>query len=177
MGFHFARAGGSICVKIFWEMPGAIQNLGAFPFLNPAFRMPTLFYGAIVVLVAAGFQILMALRRGQISRGRGLLYAGITLVGALGLVHGGASYFTWMYKDKVAPQVVAALQSSPLSSANFGAAQTPPTIKVIDYSPYGGHALATFSNGNRYSVRFKPADGDSPAGGAVTPAEYTWLGL
>ena len=139
--------------------------------------MPTLFYGAIVVTLAAGFQILMALYRGQIGRGRGLLYAGITLVGVFALIHGGARYFTWMYKDKVTPQVLAALQASPLSAGNFNAAQTQPMIKVIDYSPYGGHALATFSNGDRYSVRFKPADGDSPAGGAVTLAEYTWLGL
>lgn len=139
--------------------------------------MPTLLYGAIFVIVAAGFQILMALRRGQISPGRGLLYAGISLVGALALIHGGTKYFTWMYKDQVTPQVLAALQASPLSAANVGGEQTAPTIKVIDYSPYGGHALATFSNGKRYSVRFKPADADSPAGVAVTRAEYTWLGL
>ncbi len=139
--------------------------------------MPILLYGAIVVLVAAGFQILRLLRRGQIKPGRGLLYAAISLAGAFALIHGGAAYLTWKYKERAEAPVIGALMISSLTKGYFGGKKLLPSIKIIDYSPYGGHALATFENGDRFSVRFSPADDNFLLGRAVTPAEYTWLGL
>lgn len=139
--------------------------------------MPTLFYGAILVMVAASFQILMSWRRKQISVRRSLLYFGIAALGAFGLVHGGVAYFTWMYTDAVKPQTLTALVAAPESQAYFKAETDISSLKVIDYRPDHCEVLVRDNAGHAFSVRLKSSSENKLDLAEVAPGRYGWLGL
>ena len=139
--------------------------------------MPMLFYGALMVIVAGSFQILMAWRRGQISVRRSVLYAVITLAGAFGLLHGGVAYFTWMYGADVRPKVLAALRSHADSQVYFKADADLSRLKVVDYRRGRAEVLAGDAAGNRWEVQLSSSEDKEMDLAAVGPARYGWLGL
>jgi hypothetical protein len=139
--------------------------------------MPILFYGALLVIVAGSFQILMEWRRSKISLRRMLLYAGLTLVGAFGLLHVGVGYFTWMYGRDVRPFALAALVADSQSKEFFKADADLRGLKVVDYRPGSAEVLADDAAGHRFSVSLKGSVDDRLDLAAVGPARYGWLGL